>query len=256
MRKQHHTQRRQWGRRAATVAVFLGLGFVLNLAVAWGSLGGLRAGWLRSLNTTPRVQLGNEMVGPRFIFINCVDTLLLSRVVVQSQQMVRPIDLQRDRQASRVTGGPVIGDARAIMPSWTRWNIDEAGSDAMPIVLPQRARATTKRHLLPVEVVPDEINREFVAVGLPFRSNLNSKTDPRVRLPTGVWLSQFSEVANPSAPVFTFWPPSVSLGGEGYPLRPIWPGTLLNTALFAALLFALSRIPIALRRRRRRRRNQ
>jgi hypothetical protein len=255
MREQHHTQRTQWGRRAATVAVFLALGFILNLAVAWGSMGGLRAGWLRSLNTTPRVQLGNAVAHSRYIFVYRTDSMMLSQITVQSQYMNTPVDLNEIRRRYARNSGPTYVDAGTIIPRWTGWSLEDVAPDNAPITLPPHAQAMAGNKI-PTTLIPTEVNRRFEAFGLPFRSILRSITDPRVILPSSVWLSQFSEVANPDTPVFTFWPPSVSLGGEGYPLRPIWPGAILNSLFYGAILFGLWRAIVVLRRRRRLRRNQ
>ncbi len=252
MHEPHHTKRQQWGRRARTLAIFLALGFILNIVVAWGSMGAARAGWP---NTKPRVQLGDANAHTRHIFVNRSDTVLLSRVTVQSQFTHAPVDLERSRQTFARRGGPTVGDAHTIIPRWTRWTLDDITPDNAPITLPPNAQAAA-RNRIPTTLVPTEVYREFVAVGLPFRSIISTTTDPRVMLPSSVWITYFAEVANPGAIVVSFWPPAVTIGGKGYPLRPVWPGTFLNTAIYAALLFALSRLPVALRRRRRRRRNQ
>ncbi len=254
MPEQHHTKRKQWGRRAATVAVFLALGFILNLAVAWLSLGGLRAGWLHSVNTAPRVQLGNAVAHSRYIFVYRTDSMMLSQTTVQSQHMNTPVDLSEIRRRYARNNGPTYVDADAILPPWTRWSLEDVAPDNAPITLPPHAQAMA-RNKIPTTLIPTEVNRRFEAFGLPFRSIISSSTDPRVILPSSVWLSQFSEVVNPETPVFTFWPPSVSLGGEGYPLRPIWPGAILNSLFYGVILFGLCRAWIALKRRRRSKRN-
>jgi hypothetical protein len=102
---------------------------------------------------------------------------------------------------------------------------------------------------------PELVWRNFMSTGFPLPSVRWTAKYMNFGTSSHGMTASLSDPINAGSFVFTTRPPFLSIGGEGYPLRPIWPGAILNTVFYGAILFGLWRAWIALKRRRRRKRN-
>lgn len=260
--------RSKWGRRAAALAAFLALGFAVNMAVAWGMQAMFARGWLTPKVLKP-VQITREMIQSgefqrrQAIPIRRVDALIDDQRVivtwVPSIRWYKAATVESTAPGKEVWSSPTIEPEANLtsfdgsLATWFGLRDAEIRRDSLP--WGDIAPSAWLQQQFGSNSAANRVRRDITALGLPFVSNRLVTRDVHFHNPATTMSMWARDQPNRNNLVVTFWPPSASIGGQGYPLRPIWPGAALNTAFYAAILFALWRALIARRCHRRRRRN-
>lgn len=261
--------RAKWGRGATTLAVFLALGFMLNVAAAWGMQAMFERGWLTPEHLKP-VRVTREMIESgafqrmRTSPIRRVDALIDDqRVIVTWVPGIRwykAATVESTAPGRDVWSKPTIEPEAGLtsldgaLPTWFGLRDAEIHRDTLP--WGDIAPSSWLQQQFGASPEANRVRRNITAVGLPFVSNRLVTREVHFHDEVSTMSTWARDQPNRNTLVVTFWPPSASIGGEGYPIRPIWPGAILNTIFYGAILFALWRGLLALRSRRRRRRGR
>lgn len=244
----------KWWRRTRVIVAFLTLGFVGNLAVCWGMQALYERGAMKQ--TAPldaqrlRTRRVSALIGTQRVHVSWAPWLRWHDIAwIESTAPGQRVWVAQSDDAPRVTER-----LSNELPSWIVISDEEFRRDYEIFGdLPSTVRFPPQFGATPT---PTRVRRQFIAFGMPFRANVLTNREVHFRDPVSTMAMWRSDTPNRSAPVITLWPPSVRLGGNGLPFRPVWSGAVLNAAFYGLLLYALSRIPIALRRRFRRKRDQ
>jgi hypothetical protein len=258
----------KWGRRAAAMAVFLALGFVVNMSVAWAMQAMFERGWLTPELLKP-VQITREMIQSgefqkrQSVPIRRIDALIDDQRVivtwVPSIRWYKAATVESTAPGKDAWSKPTIEPEASLtsfdgsLPTWFGLRDAEIRRDTLP--WGDIAPSTWHQQKFGTTPAANRVRRNITAVGLPFVSNRLVTRDVHFHDEVSTMSTWARDTPNRNTLIVTFWPPSASIGGEGYPLRPIWPGAILNTVFYGVIVFSLWCAWIALKRHRRRKRN-
>ncbi len=215
-------------RRLLIIAIFLLLGAVVNVAVAWGCAAfvpGTGSGIEGVGRDDPR---WHDLVGSKRPYMVAVsersgyghDSLIVACWTGSPSDMQHP---GRDDAPS-----PKSGDVVGVM-EWSAYGYDRLRLTGGSMRLRVESQRTTRAGL-PLRCLVGRLN--FRA--WPSRPRTSEESEEYV----GAWLVPLRQVG----------PPGLLQGRSFLPLRPIWPGFAVNTLFYATILWLLLLGPFVLRR--------
>ena len=213
-----------------TIIVFLLLGAIVNVAVAWGS-----ARWVDGLADFHKFTEAVTSHGDNAWRLYSGEGMTVSRNYCTPWRYVPPSPPRPDASVEMVNKWVLEREA------WEAGRLREPDLSIPMADAPYWSRARS-----PCTDSPDRIDHYEDARGWPLRSMMSTSIltfDPKtVGQAKSVQLVGGAEM---DGVVDRFGAPRY------WPLQPIWPGFAINSLVYAAILWLLFATPFALRRRRR-----